>query len=81
MKKDIDNIMKIIPTGSVEEAVQFMMDTKMISHTAARDAEIIYKLRENQKQVGTWRAKIRTSCQMGISDRTVYRVADRFEGV
>lgn len=80
MEGNVEKILKVLPEGcSVEEAVAFMLETKLMSHTAPRDAEIVYRLRENRKEVGTWRAKIRTSCQVGVSDRTVYRVADRFE--
>ena len=79
-REDVDKIMKVIPEGaSVADAIQFLLDKKLMNHTAARDAEIVYRLRENMQDEGPWRAKIRTSCQMNISDRTVYRVADRFE--
>jgi|OM-RGC.v1.033233041 hypothetical protein len=80
MREEVEKILKVLPENvDLAGAIDFMLDKKLISSTAPRDAEIIYRLRENIRDAGTWRGKIRTACQIGVSDRTVYRVADRFE--
>lgn len=80
MREEVEKILRVLPEGcSVDEAVEFMLETKLMSHTAPRDAEIVYKLRENRKERGRWRGVIATSCQTGVSEMTVYRVSERFE--
>ena len=80
MRGDVDKIKQVLPENcTVDEAVKFLLDTKLISHTGPRDAEIYMKWQENTKERGRFRGTIATSCQTGVSDRTVYRVIDRFE--
>lgn len=79
MREDVKKIMRVLPeNASVAEAVEFLLDRRLMSSTAPRDAEIVYKLRENRKESGRARGVIATSCQTGVSDRTIYRVIGKW---
>lgn len=80
MRDDVKKIMRVMPKDtSVEKAVEFLLDRRLMSSTAPRDAEIVYKLRENRKESGKARGVIATSCQTGVSDRTIYRIVRKWE--
>lgn len=80
MREDVKKIMQVLPENtSVAEAVEFLLDRRLMSSTAPRDAEIVYRLRQNRKESGKARGVIATSCQTNVSDRTIYRVIRRWE--
>lgn len=80
MRKETEILIKVIPEGlSVEEAVDFLVESGVIHRNAHKYAEIYLKWEENCKEVGKGKAVVRTSIQMGVSDRAIYHARNRFE--
>lgn len=80
MREEVEKIKKVLPSDcSLDEAIGFMLDKKIISSTAPKDAEIFYTWQRHCRERGRGRAVIATSRELGVSDRSVYYVREKFE--
>lgn len=80
MKKEVESILKVLPKGcTVAEAVNFLFESGVIHRNAPRYAEIFDNWKKHCKDTGPGKAVVRTSVDMGVSDRAIYHARNRFE--